>query len=218
MTASSTSKELLYAILSMDSYYRGTTAKGDAIELIPGASDRIGNASLSFNYTPSPGLPAWNDVGFSATVYTVDGKAIIAYRGTDNIGLDVGAFFTEGDIISMNSDVINGWSLGAGYYPAAQGQLAIDLYEKVSGHPISQGGSSSIELTGHSLGGGLAGYVSVLTGSQAIGYDNMPFHLAALLKSNADALENIFNTVVDAFNNGIDFNDPTQLATIGSQL
>ena len=48
MSDASISKELLYAILSMDSYYRGTTADGTPINVIPG--ERLGDASINYNY------------------------------------------------------------------------------------------------------------------------------------------------------------------------
>ena len=216
MSDASISKELLYAILSMDSYYRGTTADGTPINVIPG--ERLGDASINYNYTPSAGLPDWNSVGFSATVYTSAGQQVIAYRGTDNIGLNIGAYFNGGDLFSQNSDALHGWLLGAGYYPAAQGQLAIDLYQQVAGHPISQGGSSSIKLTGHSLGGGLAGYVSVLSGSQAIGYDHMPFRLAATLKMSVDAIDRISTIVSDAFKNGADTLDASTISALIAEI
>jgi hypothetical protein len=192
----------------MDSYHRGWTADGtQQIREIPG--DNIGDVIIDSSYTgprASSGLPSWESVGFSASVYrNVNGKTVIAYRGTDSNG--------------RNGDALHGWLLGTGYYPAAQGQLAIELYEQVSGHPISQGGDVSIELTGHSLGGGLAGYVSALSGSRAIGYDHMPFRLAATLKMSVDAIDQIITIIGDAFQGNINILDPANrnalIAAIG---
>ena len=210
------SDELFLAILSLDTYYRGTTAEGEKINVIPG--NGVGTASFNYNYMPSQGLPSWNSVGFAATVYSYDGKQVIAFRGTDNIGLDIGSFFNGGDLISKNSDVLNGWTLMAGYYPAPQALLAIDLYQQVVGRPISEGGSSLVMLTGHSLGGALAGYLSMLTGSQAIGYDNIPFRLAGTLKMTVDAINEIIDIVGNAFKNGININDADQRNTLLTQI
>ena len=69
------------------------------------------------------------------------------------------------------SDVLHGWTLGIGFGAASQPQLALDFWQSVrNANP-----SSSMVLTGHSLGGGLAAFVGALTGENATIFNNIPF-------------------------------------------
>lgn len=120
--------DLTYAILSMDSYYRGS-----------------GVASPTFNAPFQTILDSqdvgFNEHGFSATAYLINGKAVISYRGTDTA--------TIWDIFN---DVWNGYGVGAGSPEGKQAEMAIQFYQSVRDQ-----GYTDIVLTGHSLGGGLAG-------------------------------------------------------------
>lgn len=79
---------------------------------------------------------------FHATLFSYNGRYIMAFRGTNNIG-------------NFLADI----ELGLGQVENDQFANALAFYnEYESCHPM---------LTGHSLGGGLANYVSVLTGAQA---------------------------------------------------
>ena len=89
------SKELMLAILSMDSYNRGY---GAGIEGLGGPGSQIGTATM-LNKT----IPAGSEeAGFYAAAYTLNsvvgdmaaGTTAISYRGTDNpdaLGLESGA-------------------------------------------------------------------------------------------------------------------------------
>lgn len=145
------------AIIAMDSYNRGYN---------PGivlTGTQLGDATLTLNSTS---IPNSQDDGFFAQAYDWNGETIISYRGTDDIDnlLD----------FVLSDDVRYGWTLGGGYCSAPQGELAIKFYNYVKAST-----TNNIELTGHSLGGGLAGYVGSLYGEEALLFDNEPFELSA---------------------------------------
>lgn len=113
------SKDLMLALLSMDSYNRGY---GAGMELTGAA---LGNATILNVPIPS-GSQA---VGFYASAYTLtaavgtlaSGSKIISYRGTNTDSLGTAA-----------SDVFNGWVTGAGI-AYTQAQLADNFYASVTG-------------------------------------------------------------------------------------
>jgi serralysin len=95
---------------------------------------------------------------FQAASYQLVGDPttrILAYRGTDQL-----------------ADVL-GWLGGAGIvgwptqFPQAETYFA------------QWGTTAHVSLTGHSLGGGLAGYIAALHGDTAYAFDAMPFEFAA---------------------------------------
>ena len=100
---------------------------------------------------------------FFAQSYNWGDQKVISYRGTDS--------FTY---------VSNGWITGAGVY-GAQVELAASFYQSIAGKSIWDGPASNVVLTGHSLGGGLAGLIASLTGDRATVLDNMPYAGAATL-------------------------------------
>ncbi|MFZ2719310.1 MAG: Mbeg1-like protein [Minisyncoccia bacterium] len=140
-------EELMLAILAMDSYNQGP----DTSE--PGLKDvgtTIGTAiagSALFDATAD----------FFAQSYTWNGKTIISYRGTDDL---VG-------------DALTGYGLAFGVFNTPQSRLAAQFFNSVAANV----GSSNVQLTGHSLGGGLAGFIAGLYGSDAFLFNNMPFEL-----------------------------------------
>jgi hypothetical protein len=161
------SNDLMLALLSMDSYNRGY---GAGINL---TGNQLGNATLKATPT-NVDVSAWEAVGFFAQSYTWNGKTVISYRGTNVDSISTAA-----------ADIFNGWVTGLGF-PATQAYYAEQFYAAVTGQSVNAGVSANTILTGHSLGGGLAGYISALTGTQGVGFDHMPFGLAALLRDNGD--------------------------------
>jgi hypothetical protein len=137
------SDDLFRAILAMDSYNRGYNAGiGDPVTGLPGT--QIGNATI--NNTPNPA--GYQAAGFFAQSYTWAGKTVISYRGTDNLYGNLSSLFTNGDIW-------NGYGVGAGSPQGKQAELALNFYKSVAGAGVDPR-TANIELTGHSLGGGLA--------------------------------------------------------------
>jgi Lipase (class 3) len=150
------SVELSYAILALDSYNRGYNF---GVPGLGGIGSQVGNYTLvmqSETLSTSPEVAA----SFYAAAYLNGGNIVISYRGTDNInpfGPDVTA-----------------WTGGLGFQ-TEQAELAAQFYYQVK----QEYPGANIVLTGHSLGGGLAGLVARVTGSAAYIYDNMPFELSA---------------------------------------
>ena len=95
---------------------------------------------------------------FHAASYQLVGDPttrILAYRGTDQL-----------------SDVL-GWLGGAGVVGAPTQFPQAEAYFK------QWGTTAHVSLTGHSLGGGLAGYIAAVNNKTAYTFDAMPFEFAA---------------------------------------
>ncbi|MCB9709578.1 MAG: hypothetical protein H6749_00135 [Nitrospiraceae bacterium] len=184
----SISQELMYAILAMDSYDR---------EYNPGillSGSNIGTASIGSEEL----LPAASQsAGFYAVAYQWNDDSIISYRGTDNPGL-------WADDIAGGSDVWNGYGLGVGSPYAEQGRLAAEFYQAVTGTQISDPLAESATLTGHPLGGGLAGLIGALYHEDAVLFDNMPFELAATsVCEHANFGDAVWQPLRDPLSNGL---------------
>jgi hypothetical protein len=156
-----TNKELLYAILAMDSYNR---LYGEGIEGLGGAGSKVGEATLLKGPTGSD-INAWKSVGFYAAAYDTGTGTVISYRGTDS-------YFGNG------GDVLNGWIIATGQQ-TGQSALALEFYKSATGKSVFEGDAGNVTVTGHSLGGGLAGLVSWLSGAEGLLFDHMPFGIAA---------------------------------------
>lgn len=175
---------LMNAILSMDAYNRGYGASirfgnnpGDNNYSLDTNGIQIGTATIIRN----KGDASAENISFYALAYDYNGETIIAYRGTDSLFGDVGHFF-------LNGDVRNGFDIGAGDATnSPQGNMAIQFYNTIidevygiSADPHSS--ALNVSLTGHSLGGGLAGYVADLYVQSGTVFDNMAFEHAASLE------------------------------------
>lgn len=142
-------RDLFLAMLSMDSYNRGY---GFGIK---GLSDGyLGLATIendSFILSNSSNERIDISAGFYAIAYNWNGETIISYRGTDNNLGNIGEA----------SDIATGYDLGVGIPTAPQALLATDFYKAVAGDGINPF-SANITTTGHSLGGGLAGFAAAI--------------------------------------------------------
>ncbi|MEZ5691981.1 MAG: hypothetical protein R3D71_10020 [Rickettsiales bacterium] len=158
------SNELFNAILSLDSYNRGY---GTGINL---TGTKIGNITLVRDSSILLGLDGTTrldiDAGFYASAYqTSSGDIIISYRGTN---AETAANFL--------TDAINGYILGGGIPGDDQSVLAVRFYNEIK----NQYPNANISLTGHSLGGGLAGYVGGLYGKSVNLFDNMTYETSTI--------------------------------------
>lgn len=141
-----------FSLFAMDSYQRGEDAR------VGGLPDTDGTA---FNGATIVDSRRVDSDGFYAIAYDTGSEIVIAYRGTDG----------------KLKDVLNGWGGGAGFWSGDQQQHAMDFFQDVK----AANPNKTISLTGHSLGGGLAGFVSSITGAEAHVFDNMTYKLAANL-------------------------------------
>jgi hypothetical protein len=105
---------------------------------------------------------------FYAVAYNWDGETVISYRGTRADGL----------IGPDSGDILYGWTVSAGYAQASQAQLALQFYNK-----ITSPDAANVILTGHSLGGALAGFVADVEGEPADIFDNMAFGSAVVAEA-----------------------------------
>ena len=151
----SISKEMFLAILALDAYNR------DYAAVISLTGTQLGNATVNYGagIAGVDQYKVWQKNSYYALSYTLTGsmggysagQKVIAYRGTD----------------TPAGDFVTGWLAGAGWSGASQLGLAASTFEAVTGQSVSDAASLKPVVTGHSLGGGLAGYVSVLSGAAA---------------------------------------------------
>ena len=150
---------LFKAILAMDSYNRGY-GQGLILPNVVFGTTKIGNAIISNDSLNTSATNGGVAAGFYAISYNYNGQTIISYRGTN--ADSVSNFF---------NDAWNGYSTGGGSPFSTQAKLAIKFYNAVAG-------SSNVSLTGHSLGGGLAGFIGGLYGKSVDIFDNMTYENA----------------------------------------
>lgn len=170
-------RDLFLAVLSMDAYNRGYGAR---LSNLP-ESGALGNANIINR--ASLGIDGsvyqnWQAANFYAIAYDWNGEKIVSYRGTDN----------------LTEDAFNSYAIAVGDPLKPQGTMAVQFYKAVvgvdaNGNLISNPLTQNITLVGHSLGGGLAGYIASLYNRPAAIFDNMPFELASAA-THAAALTN----------------------------
>lgn len=190
-------REVLLSLLALDAYNRGY---GQNVLLNPSdstvsqneAGRQLGNATIL-----NVDLPQGSqEVGFYAISYEWNGETIISYRGT-NFPSSL-----EGFIDFLNQNFIGGWSIFTGFGTHTHTQFARDFYTAVTGQDFLDNqvdpGPLNVTVTGHSLGGGLAGYISSRTLASAEVFDPVPFGVFAWRSAISDALA---ATVAEFFGN-----------------
>jgi Lipase (class 3) len=143
-------RDLFLSILALDSYNHGYNAGTKMTET------QIGLATTTLDTDNQ----AARNIGFYAIAYDWNGEKVISYRGTDNYSLsnDIGTSGTGA------SDITSGWSVSLGVLPGTQAGTAIDFYKSVTNRTSEfDRAPANVVLTGHSLGGGLAGFVAALS-------------------------------------------------------
>ena len=167
----------MQAILTLDAYQRGYNTT-EVVADVQGVYDF--EINLAANSSANAALIRGVDhesIGFYALFYdSKDDGDFVVYRGTDD-GFEP---------YDQGTDVRNGFGIGLGLPHGPQGKAAVDFYNSIvdlhgGGNPFA----SPIQVTGQSLGGGLAGYVSALYDKDATLFAHMPYDLAA---KNAHAL------------------------------
>lgn len=181
-------QDVFLSILAMDSYNRGYGQNVGGLS----SSGQLGAATIIRQSDVRAGSAALT-AGFYAIAYAWNGNKVISYRGTNpEFTAPDGQTFLDSPLVK---DAWNGWTLGAGYIGAAQGGMAIKFYEDVSSRSIYNpvGNGTPILLTGHSLGGGLAGFVGALSSNQAYGFDHMPYGIAAWAQVLSESIRRAAN-------------------------
>ena len=165
------SSELYMALMSMDSYNRGYGQRLD-VQAAGASATQLGNATIGLNSTEqAAGIPGGIAAGFFAQSYTLNGQKIIAYRGTDE---PVTLPWSD-----IGGDVWNGYGTAFGLPFNDQARMAADFFQTVTGTQTTDPSTGNAILTGHSLGGGLAGFIGSIYRQSAYLFDNMSFELAA---------------------------------------
>ncbi|MFA5969200.1 MAG: hypothetical protein WC816_08165 [Sphingomonas sp.] len=170
--------DLFLSILALDSYNRGYQPGISELSSEPGTS--LGSAIIfrDSSILIQNGERRDEPAGFYAISYILPNfETVISYRGTDNY-----------IPYAPGNDILNGWTTSAGFADQSEAKLAIDFYHAVTGRDAySSAEPPSVVLTGHSLGGALAGLVGALSGAQAVGFDHAPFGVAAFAQAQAEA-------------------------------
>ncbi|RFB76660.1 DUF4082 domain-containing protein [Methylovirgula sp. 4M-Z18] len=152
---------LFEAILAMDAYDRDAVT--GALARLPGTSTTVSRQLGNATFVKGSDDP---DTLFHAIAWNWGGQTVISYRGTTDI----------------LSDLFNGYGVGASYPNGPMAQEAIQFYQLVANsNPQFNGDyrTANILLVGHSLGGGLAGFVADIYSQKAVIFDNMAFEAAA---------------------------------------
>ena len=149
---------LVCAILSMDAYAR--SSEPYSVILPSSAGTPIGGATIIFDSVAALGSGSASS-GFYAVAYQLpDGSIVISYRGT-----------VAGEPSTLVADALNGWGVGLGQPYSTQAELAVQFYNQVA----QANPGATISVTGHSLGGGLAGFVGSLFGLSGVLFDSMDY-------------------------------------------
>jgi hypothetical protein len=117
-----------YALLSMDAYSRGYTVWSNGTDGSGQRSDLsgtlVGSAEIIWSSKElrddgDPPMREDKPNSFYAIAYRIDGKIVLAFRGTDQP-------------TGPNNDGQTGWDLGGGDFTAIQATLAIRAYQAVA--------------------------------------------------------------------------------------
>lgn len=160
----SISPDLMYALFAMDAYNRGYDA-----QLTNFDNGQLGDAQ----FLGDRGGEQQQANGFYGEVFLWNNQKVIAIRGTDNKSVDIPYGYT----ISLGYPSGSPAVALADYSATPQAIEAIQYYRDVVGSQDLM--SNNVFVTGHSMGGGIAGLVDAIYGKTGPVFDAMPFELAA---------------------------------------
>ena len=193
--------DVFLSLLALDAYNRGY---GQNVGGLP-STGWIGQAEIVSQSNFASGSDEVN-AGFYGIAYNWQGQTVFSYRGTN---IENG--------LPQSDDVFNGWSLGAGFSSSSQGQLAVKFYEAVSGvDSIYDYNAGTAIFTGHSLGGGLAGYVGALSHGDSFGFDHMPFLNAAWGQAISEAASRALQAASAEFGSTVTIDELAAAALLGT--
>lgn len=147
------SKDLLLAILSMDSYNRGY---GAGIDGLGGEGTTLGTVAVSKSSSQLFGAGTDQAAGFFAISYDTIYGTVISYRGTN-----------ANTAANFLTDLFNSYGTAPGSPANDQAHLAAEFYQAVTGTTGGDPRGGDVILTGHSLGGGLAANCNIPNGLAA---------------------------------------------------
>ena len=183
--------QIFARILAMDSYYRGNGVEFPVN--MGGLGAQLGNATFVDQSDAGDNSPAVAE-GFYAAAYSINGVTVISYRGTD----------TRGELALTDLPIMDG------QWQDDSVALAMAFYASVDAAT-----NQPILLTGHSLGGALAGYVGSLMNRPGLLVDHIGFMDAranfleawTVYAANRDAgtLSTIFETATQGWFGTADF-------------
>lgn len=154
------------AVFAMNAYEHnpddGSWSTNDLRKFFPNLyAGQLGDYSLEAVSTADEQT---NNNFFAIAYRSSSGQTIISYRGTTVSG----------------TDAPNGYGIANGIPTGPDATNAIAFYHEVAGLLNDPWQSpSDITVVGHSLGGGLAGFVGAIYGLHGVLFDNMPFNNAA---------------------------------------
>ena len=146
-----------YAVFA-NAAYRDTRNELQNAPVIPTGWTPLSRTTLGFSEGPSPS-------DFSAEAFQKGTDIVISYQGTNSDP------FTKDGISdwSSNIEMFLGWA-------SNQMKEAALFYQRVK---AQNPGATNITFTGHSLGGGLAGLMSIFFDRPAVVFDSAPFQGSA---------------------------------------
>ena len=165
-------RKVFLSILAMDSYQRGYAPGIIGVE-----GNKIGTATIGRDSSilrDEAGSRLDIPTGFFAQSYTWGSETIISYRGTD---FDVG----QGEFVTSQfaRDLGRGWTTFLAPTLGAQtqfGQARAFFRAVVPGSDFNYGVAyNNVIVTGHSLGGALAGYVDARANVKSFLVDPIPY-------------------------------------------
>ena len=199
-------RDVFLSLLALDAYNRGPSPLVNSLPV----SGSIGTATILTDALAVMDQNTVLSAGFYAIAYDWNNETVISYRGTN-----FPSGITPDALKAFFDDFWGGWNFFLGFARPNQADLAKDFYGRVttfkfSGEPgfvdpfdfpIGAPSPNDVVLTGHSLGGALAGYVGARAYAPTFAFDPIPFGDVATSDAFSDAFS---RTVQDLALNAVE--------------